>query len=231
MSDMFNLDLGEMLKLRKFMKRSPKQFHRVAIGVLNTAAFGTRTEAIKELRSNLIIRNDRFLKSSVRVQKANTRESLNRAESTVGSIGRNRFSGWIEQQTGQSGDKTRTSTSFGRGGSASGDLPVGSRFKRKNILSPDRFPGSSPESRSIAMINSLKRRNYTRSFIIKGNRKFKGGLYKIKGRKRIAAVQKFNSKPVKPKRLTWLTNARGKFLRSKPLREIWARNIKHVLKL
>jgi len=228
---MFELDLGDLLKLRKFMKRAPKQFNRVAIGVLNTAAFGTRKQALKTLRSGLVIRNDKFMTGSVRVEKAKTTEKLNRAEAVVGSIKRNRFSGWIEQQTGQVSKKTRTSTLFGRGGQQSGALPVGSRLKRKSIISPDKYSGRTPENRVTKMINDLKRRGYSRSFIVKGSRKFKSGLYKIKSKRKIAAVQRFSSRPIKPKRLEWLTTGRRNYLKSTPLRELWARNIGHVLKL
>jgi hypothetical protein len=228
---LFDIEAGDLLRLRKFAKNAPAQFERVAIGVLNAAAFGTRTNALRELSSGLIIRNKAFLKRSVIVQKANTRSTLARAEATTGSVKRDRFTGWLEQQTGQASEKTRTSTIFGRGLNPFRVLALGNRLRRQNILNPDKFPGGTANQRSIAMINMLKRRNYTRTFIIKGNNKFKRGLYKFDSRRKVRAVQRFNNSPIKPKRLPWLTNARDKWLSSNPMRDVWAKNIKFVLKL
>lgn len=228
---LFDIEAGDLLRLKKFADNAPAQFNKVAIGVLNAAAFGTRTNALKELRSGLIIRNKSFLNRSVIVDKANTRTTLGRAEATTGSVKRDRFTGWIEQQTGTASEKTRAATVFGRGLNPFKVLALGNRLRRQNIINPDKYPGKTADNRATAMVNILRRKGYSRTFIVKGSNKFKRGLYKFDSRRKIRAVQRFQNQPIKPKRLQWLTKGRDTWLSANPMREVWAKNIRFVLKL
>ena len=70
MEDIFDMKSKDLKQLKKFMKTSPKEFEKATRGVLNSLAFKTRENDIKNITKSMVIRNPKFLRSSLRVQQA-----------------------------------------------------------------------------------------------------------------------------------------------------------------
>lgn len=229
MAQLFDIEAKNLIRLHRFYRRAPRQFARAAANVLTSFAFGNRSESLDIIKSKMTVRNERFVKGSVRVEKARGNVPLSAQQSRVGSIQRDRFTGWVEQETGQKTTRTRTSTLLARGGNISRQVRPAFRLKPGNkFASPDDFPGQSPQHRVTVMLQTLSRQKSIRPFIIKGHRKFKSGLYKFL-RKKIRRIQTFKN-PKQPKRVRWLTLGRFKYFKSTNIDQVWAGALKRVLK-
>ena len=114
MSELFQIDLANLINLRKFYKKAPKQFLKAANATLNSFAFGTRKRSLEIIKKKMTVRNQKFVAGSLRVQKS-TGSNIDNARSEVGSIFRPRFTGWKEQESGTKPERTRSITRFARG--------------------------------------------------------------------------------------------------------------------
>lgn len=226
---LFALKAPNLINLHRFYRRSgPKQFNQAAAATLTSFAFGTRKKSILIIKNRMTVRNEKFVSSSLRVQKAARSAPMNSQVAIAGSISRPRFSGWAEQELGTKTDRTRTATLFARRGGAKA-LPSSFRMKAQNqFISPSDFKGKDDRHRVIVMLQSLSKQRYKKPFIIKGHRKFKSGLYKFRGKK-IKRIQTFKSSK-QPKRLRWLTMARQLYFRTTSIDGVWANSLRHVLR-
>ncbi len=226
MTKLFSIQAKDIVDLIKFYKRAPQQFQRASGMVLNSFAFGTRKAAIDTINDEMTVRNPRFVSSSLLVDKTPLNAKFTAQEATIGSIKRDRFSGWIEQQTGKRRKKTRVATLLARGQSAGKQVKPSVRMKpSKDFPDPSEFKNSVP-----AMLNALTRKKHRKPFILKKFSKFKPGLYKFL-RKKIVKLQDFDSKKAQPKRLDWMGIAIDKYFRAHPIRDTWADALRRVLKL
>lgn len=232
MSQMFQIELKDFINLHKFYKRAPREFQKTAAGVLNSFAFGTRKSAIDVINDKMTVRNKRFVETSFRVKTANANTDLNSMVSRVGSIKRPRFSGWEEQQTGKKRPSTRVGTLLSRGKNESKQIRPAARMKPgRNFPDSGDFKGKSEQQRTTVMLNTLKRKKFRKPFVIRRNlRKLKAGLYRF-FRGKVKMLQRFDSKKAQPKKLDWMGEARREYFNAHPVRQTWARAIKHVLKL
>jgi hypothetical protein len=226
MAKLFDIELTDIRRLRKWNKKAPKQFTRGAAGVLNDFAFGVKNKSNKVLNKKMVIRNSRFVSSSLRVQKTRGND-FNSLSSETGSIKRPRFSGWAEQELGKRSTRTKTATPFGRSGSKKGILKPSFRMKPgARFPKPSDFKGESPNKKVNTMLRTMRRKS-SRPFIIKGSDRFKSGLYKFQNRK-VIAIQRFKNRK-QPKRVKWHTQAKAEYFRSVKPRDVWARNIRRIL--
>lgn len=232
MSQMFQIEIKDFINLRKFYKRAPRKFQRVAAGVLNNFAWGTKKSAIAVINEEMTVRNKRFVESSFRVKNANANTDLNSMVSRVGSIERPRFSGWEEQQTGKKRESTRVGTLLSRGKNMSKQIRPAARMKAgRNFPDAGDYEGKSEQQRTMVMLNTLKRKKFRKPFVIRRKlRKFVPGLYKF-FRGKVKMLQRFDSKKAQPKKIDWMGEARRDYFRAHPVRETWGKAIKHVLKL
>lgn len=234
MSQLFDIDISQLIRLKKFYKRAPNEFKKVSANVLNSFAFGTRAEALKVIKSKMIIRNERFVNSRLRVVRTSGNKEVSQQESIVGSISTKRFSGWKEQQFGTLPERDRTFTPFARRGDMKRAVLPSVRLKPSNkYVSSDEFAGKTPSQRLIVMLQVLNRKKYKKPFIIKHkSNKFKKGLYKFYGsgkNKKILALQFFNVRKA-PKKIEWMTMASDNYFRKNNVENIWADSMKRILK-
>ncbi len=230
----FTLDKKQLKDLEKFYKQAPKQFAAATGMLLNNFAFGTRAQAPRSMAKGMIIRDERFVKSKIRVKKSRFRPPIESQVSTVGSIAGPRFTGWLEQETGAQPNRTRVFHLSARAGSKKRRAPPRFRLRPgNNPPTPDGFPGKSPHHRAIVMLQHLGRQGFKRPFVIKGHKRAKAGLYKFgrgrKGHKRLVMLQRFEKRPA-PKRFQWMRRSRKDYMGSINLVAEWRNVLQRSLK-
>lgn len=208
--------------LRKIGKSAAK---RAVTATINDAAFATRDNALEEIGSQMTIRAQRFVGGSIRVAKA--RHS--RQEATVGSIVRDRFSGWEEQETGSKSDKDRAPTLAARGGNKKKRMAPSVRFKAANKFpEQDDFSGNTVARRIVDMLRVLERRKYRKPFLIsKKRRGFRRGLYRFR-RKKLELVQALDT-PQKVRKNPWMKPAYTLTLNSGRVLKKWKEEMGRAL--
>lgn len=243
---MFQLDDRELKQLLKFYKNAPKQFLAASAGMLNTFAFGVRDNAHQELKNKLTIRADGFVKSSIRVQKTRIVPLANQ-EAITGSVIRPRFSGWIEQETGEPGSAKYLSTKSARNHNYKNVINAKSRVHpNQEFLNIDNMQsrlknfgktkgrniGRSKAQRTVAMMESLRKGYIKKGSVVKvkesGGLKYKHATYAFK-RGRLFIQREF-VKPAKTKKNPWMQPARDKYFKQVNLQNLWAHQINRVLK-
>jgi hypothetical protein len=227
---LFQIDKRELKQLELFMKRAPRRFHRAVANMLNDFAFGTRTESLEIINRRLTVRSPRFIAGSVRVTKARGGQPMNMQRAITGSIARPRFSGLVEQETGAGTMRTRTATLLARAGSKSKRIQPSVRLKSANqFVSYHDYPGRDAAHRTIVMLQSLFRERYRRPFLVTRHRKFKRGLYRIRGGN-LKMVQSFEPETIQPRRVRWLSGGRKQFFAHANIRLLWAKNLERELR-
>jgi hypothetical protein len=228
MSNIFTLKSSNLKNLRKFYKKAPKQFSWAVAGVLNDQAFGTRKTAMRRIGRNMIVRNPNLVRSHVLVEKAKGGQSIALIQSETGSIDKKRFSGWVEQETGERTKRTRTQTVLARGGSKQNIVRPGFRMKSGNPFpTSDDFGTGSKENRTIAMLATLSHNKFKKPFIL-SSRKFRKGLYKF-ARNKIKKLQDFQPSKIQPKRKPWLIPGRADYFAKTNLNTVWAQQLNRIL--
>jgi hypothetical protein len=235
----FELDLADFLNFRKMQKKNPKVFGAAASHVLNSAAFGVRKLAIRNIRTNMIARNDRFIEGSVRVRKARLSGSLGSKQSEVGSIRWERFTGWQEQEGGQQTKREHQAHPAARRGNIKKQIVRIARLKNVGRFpKPANFRGKNTISRALKMINVLSRSGFTKPFLLLGlgkwpRNRIPPGLYRFRGGKhphrRIELLQRFKS-PAPTKKKPWLSPAASQYIAQVDLRTVWGRAVSRELK-
>jgi hypothetical protein len=214
----WEIDLRELDGLRRWYGKQPKLM-RIACGrMLTEFAFGTRTRAIGRIGALMTVRNPRFVASRIQVTKANSGRPIAQQAAWVGSVAKERFSGWTEQEKGARPLINRTvSLLGGRGGNITKQARPSIRLKPGvDIVSPHHpdyrlKEGANLYGRFFAM---AKRKKENRLLMVKKDRL----LYKRKGNK-FQAVQKFSRK--QPKKQKWLQQARAIYFRQTDLGLLW----------
>src|SRR4030042_3526765 len=69
MQDIFKVDIKDLQKLIKFYRESPKQFRYATAGVLNFQAFQTRKYDLENIKNSMTIRDPKFMRQNLLVQK------------------------------------------------------------------------------------------------------------------------------------------------------------------
>ena len=226
---LFAIKSKNLINLQRFFKRSgPRQFNRAAAMTLTSFAFGTSRKSRLIIKNRMTVRNERFVNSAIRTEKARQSAPMISQVATSGSIERPRFTGWAEQELGKKTDRTRTASLFARGGGSKALRPSFRMKPGNSFTSPNDFEGKDDQHRATIMLQSLSRERKRKPFIIKGHRKFKAGLYKFKGKK-IKRIQSFQTTK-QPKRIKWLTLARQLYFRTTSVDGVWAESLRRVLK-
>lgn len=229
MSEIFKIDNSDLVDLMKWYRTAPKQFLRGSASMLNDLAFGLKPVAYKQLDKDMVIRNPRFVSGSIRIKRADPRDSLDRQESIVGSIFRGKFSGWEEQEFGTRANKSRTHSLLSRGGTETGQVRRGTRLRQgANFPTPRDYPGKNSNHRAIVMMIILNRERYRKPFVIIGHRSISDGLYQWASKGKLAQLQEFKSEGIRPKRTRWMSKARKAFLSSVNIKALWTKNIKFI---
>lgn len=228
----FEIDKTDLKKLSRFFKQAPREFQKASAGVINTLAFETRKLEIKEIAANMIIRNKKIIAEKknpffyVQTAKPTT---LDRQIAIVGSVRRERFTGWEEQETG--GSKKRISSLYSRGGSKRGIIKARYRIHpNQKFYKPNQYK-STTYKRSFGHMMRILNIEGSGRFILSEDISIKNGilgkgLYSLEDGK-IKRLQSFNSKPVR--QIRWRENAINKLRHSVNIQKIWADQITHYI--
>jgi hypothetical protein len=218
-------------------KKFPFQAGKWANKYINDLAFKFRYEVYKAIRSRYTVRSERFINNAVVIKKARPRSRMEDIFAIVGTAygtagsnsetGRPTFSGFSEELTGLpstvSRPKDRVITDAGRKGHVWSGISFGwARMEPEqfipSITDPElqRVP---EESRFGAMIRMMAegkiRHSGPNTFILKGGRYKKPGLYRFKGGKlpvkeafhkgkgKVEMIQLFKDEPVMPPEWDW----------------------------
>ncbi len=221
---LFAIDAKDLVNLKRFYKKAPLQFARASASTLTSFAAGTRRKALLIINNRMTVRNKGFVSGALRFERAKGNVPMNAQVATAGSIKRNRFTGWAEQELGTQTERTRTATLFARGG-GSKQIPRSLRMDRSSTFdTPDNYEGKTYEQRTFLMLKARVKK----AFVITKHRKFRPGLYKFKGKK-IKMVQTFKNRK-QPKRIKWLTMARQLYFSTTSIDSVWANSLRRVLK-
>lgn len=229
--DIFKMDRKDLDKLGKMLNESPKSFKYATAGVLNSLAFGMRKNDVEEISTSMIIRNRRFVESAIQVDKARAGRIENQI-AVVGSVKRERFSGWSEQENGTPINKKRTPTIEARGGNK--QSPVKQKLRMKpgsKYYKPSQFSGRTEKGQFAYMLRVLGTRGKGGDFILdkeidtKRGRLTKG-MYQLRDHK-IHKIQDF--KIHQPKRNQWQSRAMRKLEQNNDMAKIWAENMEKVI--
>lgn len=214
-------DLREVDGLRRWYGEQPKLV-RIACGrMLNAFAFGTRIEAIRVIDREMTVRNERFVRSRMQVTKASTRSPVPVQRSLAGSVAKPRFSGWVEQETGEPTQRNRFATLLGRSGDEQKQMRHIVRLKPKHdVITPEDYDQKGG-ARNIGGFKAMVIRKGENRLI-----RIKGGIYKRR-RKKLELVQSLKRK--QPKRLRWLRRARAIYFKKTDLDRLWRRTVDQLV--
>jgi hypothetical protein len=247
MAGMFEFGLGirDIVRLRKFFQKSPKQFAFAARNVINELALTTRREGLAIIQRQMTIRNERFVRGSLWAELQRGNPPLKDVVSRAGSIergrgtGPSRFTGWREQERGSRGIRERQPTLAARMDNESRAMFAGARMRpNRQIPSPNKrtrsnwnFADTPHFSRAQIMIMTLARQGYRGPFIIENHPSFPEGMYRFKGKKggrrRIRLLQLFTVRKPRPRRVRWLSGGTAAALQDG--RELWGRAVRRAL--
>jgi hypothetical protein len=227
MADMFSVNKRDLKRLEKFARNAPKKFTRAANWVLNSQAFQAKKNYYTEISNTMEIRSPGFVKSSLRVQTAKSSLPLANMVAIAGSINRDRFSGWKEQEKGTSppSDK-RTPTIQARGNSKSSRVLPRYRMKQgRKFIRPNTMPGRNFafKMRTFFRVSSQRKKNVL-FYLDRKYKKMKPGLYFLNRGKKMDKIQS-TDRPEKPRRNKWMTRGNNKIRRS-DVRKWWIEGIK-----
>lgn len=233
----FELGMWDWLNFRRMMTRNPRIFARASARVLNSAAFGARKLAIRNLHRDGIVRNSKFVDTSIRVEKCRLGSPLYAQESIVGSVTRPRSTGWVEQETGKRDNREYYATSAGRKEIKKNKLVRGYRLdKAGQFPRPKDFRGGNQAKRTMKMLRVLRKSGFTKPFIIEGmeffgSASFPTGVYMFKRSfKKLALLQHLKPPKIQPKHTRWLSRAAQQYIHYVNLRTVWGRAVERELK-
>lgn len=239
MTKVFELNLIDYLNFKRMQIKNPKIFGRAGGNVLNASAFGIRKLAIRNIKQQSIVRNSRFIESSIRVEKARITRPLINQQSIVGSIKRKHFSGWLEQESGQQITRKVRTHLPARADDIRKQIKGLARLRNvKRFPKPSDFRGSNDIQQAHNMINILSRSGFTKPFLILGLEKrsekpVPPGLYQFGSGKhphrQIQLLRRFK-KPKKTRRNPWLSPAVRQYISRVNLRTVWGRAVTHELR-
>lgn len=161
------IDNTQLKIFAKMCKDAPKSFNVVTAEYLNASAFRHRELNIKSLESKMVIRDKRFLLSSLRVEKTRPLP-IDKQIAISGSINRPRFSGWKEQETGQTPKRKHVITKSARGGNIRSKVQEKNKLRAPDIYTPKQFSGRNLKARFQFMMRMLGSRGGGNFYLSEG---------------------------------------------------------------
>lgn len=221
MADIFNYSDRSFKAFSKFYDKAPRRARMATAQVLSKMAFGTRKEAVREIKRTMTVRNPRFVERQMRFGRARN-TNINNQQSWAGSIEGRNFTGWEENAEGGVDNRSRTQTLLARSGSFKKKVKPSLRMKPSNdFLSQSDFKLPSGKNKMPAYLSQLKRKHKNKPFIVrKKYKKMIKGLYKFRKNKPVM-LQNLDPKRKKIKKNTWLLTAKRRFFAKNNLDDIW----------
>ena len=220
----FEIDLREFVGFRKWIKEQPRQLRLVTGNMLNNFAFDVRRQNVKIIKRTMTVRNERFVKGRLRVTKARVTAPVKKQVAYTGSVAKDRFSGWVEQEFGKKSKRNRFSTLAGRSGDKNKQMRHIIRLKPKHEVVSIDHPDYRPKggATNIAgFFKMLERRGENRLVRVKG------GYYKRK-RKQFEMVQYQSDK--QPKRNRWMLRSIQTYKRRSNFQAMFNREYNRVIR-
>ena len=222
----FDFNASDLILLRRFYKKSPKLFGRSVVSTINSVAFETRTALIDTISDQMTVRDNRFVSRQMKVDMAKGVD-IRTATATVGSIAGDRFSGWIEQETGKKPEKNRTATLLARGGSDVNRIRPRNRLKSsKRLIKISDFQIKARRQHRLIIFLQMMSQQKNAFLMPRRYKGMKRGVYVVRRKKihRIHTVE-----PMKVRKDPWMKPTIRKTLSEKDMRKAWASNITKVL--
>jgi len=230
-NDLFKISAPDLINLRRFYKRAPKQFTFAVANMLNSFAFGTREQALKVLKGSMTIRNPRFVSKMLRAQTVKGSTPIASQKALAGSLESQRFTGWSEQELGTAPKKTRTASLFARAGQHAKQMKRKARLlPGTKYMTPDDVKGKNAHHRAVVLLIITNRERSKEPFVIKGHDTLMDGLYQWAGKGKLKMLQTFEEAK-RPKKLDWLTRARKRYFNKTNITSLWEKTLKRTLKL
>ena len=215
----FIMDTRDINRLADYFKRAPQALAPAVRKSLDHLALRTTENDKRFLHESMIIRDERFLNMSLRVQNARG-SNIKNMEAVAGSVRRERFSGWEEQQTGRPARRHRAATDAARGGNRRAKMKGYARLRSSSqIYKPEQFQGRSRRASFSFMMRVLNSRNGGQFLLSDQYGRMKPGLYRIKGH-RISRLQTFDNS-MQPRRNQWRTRSLQLLRTNNNLKSVW----------
>lgn len=222
------LEFDPKKRLEKFVKTAPKVYGRAMAVMMTEMAFEMKNKQIvfhMQRRTPMNIRDEKFAKGRLKVQKAKPRSNVNLIYSKVGSVAdKPRFTGWLEQQSGKKADKSRTFSLRARKGNRKRKaLPTARLKPGRSYPTPSDFGLNRTAYRSRRALTKAglakaalvwtRRERYRRPFVLLGHDRIEDGLFRWQG-KRLVRLQYFDvANRAQPKKVRWMEGATRIYMR------------------
>lgn len=230
MKTIFDFNQTSFENFAKFYDKAPGKARKSTARLLSKFAFGTRNQALIEIKKSMNIRNERFVARNLRFKGAKP-TNIDAQSSGAGSIETRGFTGWIENAKGSRDNRTRSQTLLSRGNNWNKKIKGPNRMKPgNNFIDVGDFKLPDGKQKMPAFFAKIKRKHKNKPFVIK--RKYKTmpkGLYVYKRRK-IQKLQDFNPKTKIIKKNPWLRRARRNFFANNSIEKLWEESIKDLFK-
>lgn len=221
-----SLNINELRQLAAYYRGAPKLFQRAGVKYINKTAQELKRSIEITLQRNFEIRNENFMRGSVRVE--NMRRSNGKA--VVGSIHRARFSGYEESEKGGKSMKNPF-TLNARGGSFAEQSGKVSRFLKGRQFKDEssfqmRNPAKSSQKRASQMLAVAYKTGYKQPFIMTNHKDINPGLFIFQGKK-LKRLRKFKDEP-KIRHVPWMEKSLDLLKGTHNARATWMKSIKEV---
>jgi hypothetical protein len=224
---------------------SAKRFNLVNRGVINDFAFDVYNEYAREIDRTMTVRMGlhNLKRAFMAVRKARSVATVTMA--TVGSVRRDRFTGWTEQEYGDKRRGTRVPTLHARG-LLFRKKWIG-RYRAKPMhkwpdetQGPTRYAGSlnanffaSPKIRTMVYLRQMKKKPVGTPFKLSGQSGsgFSYGIYRFRdaSKTKLALIQSLKARPRQPKRHKPLEDAARRKINYPYLRKHLRKNIRRYM--
>lgn len=242
MPGIFRTDRNTDQLIKDLERDMPVKFRRATASLINSMAFELRGAIIHTISKEMEVRSPGFVRRQIRVTKANPGYSVAHQYAIAGSVYADRFSGWIEQQTGKEPVKDQTYTDATRGGNSASKVPDAYRLKTgRNFARDENYASKYARTRgqrTVAMIKSAKSGKLQRPFIVQGRApigptplpgrlgNLKYGLHTIQGGK-LVRIQTFGQRP-DVRRVDWMGQSLRRMDNIMVVSRVWRRKMDNI---
>jgi hypothetical protein len=216
------------------IQTNPKAFSKALKGSVKSAMPHTLTAMAKiskklapiQIGKDMTLRSKGFISSSIRFDRARS----SRLQSEYGMIPRQRFTGLVAQEKGQTDPNKRAPTLKSRGGNLSRRVSPRRRLKQATKVLSAGDLKRRPKS-DVEMLAVLRKSKYKGMFTLIGSRNISDGIYRfIGGRKaRLEMVHALGNIPQQRKR-PWMMHTNERVMREDVGAKRWSRSMTKFMK-
>jgi hypothetical protein len=216
------------------IQTNPKAFSKALKGSVKSAMPHTLTSMAKiskklapiQIGRDMTLRSKGFISSTIRYTGARS----SRLQSEYGMIPRQRFTGLVAQEKGQTDPNKRAPTVQSRGGNLSRRVSPRRRLKQATKVLSAGDLKRRPKS-DVEMLTVLRKSKYKGMFIMNGSRNISDGIYRfIGGRKaRLEMVHALGNIPQQKKR-PWMDHTNQRIMKDDVGQKRWGRSMSKFMK-